>query len=269
MLFRSSISHSGAERWLSPSVTGGHAPQAALGAARQKANYSKDPSPAYGEVAQHNASLVTKGAGSSQLKRDCAPANGTGALPREPLSFPPASARFRFLFLLAPASQVPTPLLLLPSAAAPETSAGTPLDLQGGKPPHLKVKANTASLRNSARDHPAMEGLASHPPPPPKSSPQKPLRAAFLTSLTRGGLPASAAGDHRGGQTGQMGLGTQKAAAKESASLLTGDPRPLPPLKRAWDSGTQMLPDLQGGPHPYGRGRLLLSQSGAPRPTPR
>lgn len=159
----SSISHSGAERWLSPSVTGGHAPQAAKGAARQKANYSKDPSPAYGEVAQHNASLVTKGAGSSQLKRDCAPANGTGALPREPLSFPPASARFRFLFLLAPASQLPTPLLLLPSAAAPETSAGTPLDLQGGKPPHLKVKANTASLRNSARDHPAMEGLASHP----------------------------------------------------------------------------------------------------------
>ena len=85
-------------------------------------------------------------------------------MPREPLSFPPASARFRFLFLLAPASQLPTPLLLLPSAAAPETSAGTPLDLQGGKPPHLKVKANTASLRNSARDHPAMEGLASHPP---------------------------------------------------------------------------------------------------------
>ncbi len=64
----SSISHSGAERWLSPSVTGGHAPQAAKGAARQKANYSKDPSPAYGEVAQHNASL---GTGHGQQTRAC------------------------------------------------------------------------------------------------------------------------------------------------------------------------------------------------------
>ena len=129
-------------------------------------------------------------------------------------------------FLLAPAAQVPTPLLLLSSAAAPETSAGTPLDLHSGKPP--AEKANAASQSNSARKHPAKKGFTTLFLPlslsTPTSSQQKLLRAAFLTSLMCGGLPASAAGDHRGGQTGQMGLGTQKAAAKESASLLTGDP---------------------------------------------
>ena len=158
-----------------------------------------------------------------------------------------------------------------------ETSAGTPLDLRGGKPPtrrkrqtqHRKGTRHAATQPRKASQPCSLPSPPTPRPPPPASSQQKLLRAAFLTSLMRGGLPASAAGDHRGGQTGQMGLGTQKAAAKESASLLTGDPRPLPPLKRAWDSGTQMLPDLQGGPHPYGRGRLLLSQSGAPRPTPR
>ncbi len=40
--------------------TGGHAPQAAEGVIRQKANYSKDPSPAYREVAQLRTGLVTK-----------------------------------------------------------------------------------------------------------------------------------------------------------------------------------------------------------------
>ena len=171
----SSISHSGAERWLSPSVTGGHAPQAALGAARQKANYSKDPSPAYGEVAQHNASLVTKGAGSSQLKRDCAPANGTGALPREPLSFPPASARFRILFLLAPAAQVPTPLLLLSSAAAPETSAGTPLDPRTGKPPTRRKRQTQhrkGTRHANTQPRKALQ-TCSRPPPPPQLHPSK------------------------------------------------------------------------------------------------
>ena len=171
----SSISHSGAERWLSPSVTGGHAPQAAKGAARQKANYSKDLSPAYGEVAQHNASLVTKGAGSSQLKRDCAPANGTGALPREPLSFPPASARFRFLFLLAPASQLPTPLLLLPSAAAPETSAGTPLDPRTGKPPTRRKRQTQhrkGTRHANTQPRKALQ-TCSRPPPPPQLHPSK------------------------------------------------------------------------------------------------
>ena len=48
-----------------------------------------------------------------------------------------------------------------------------------------------------------------------------------------------------------MELGTQKAAAKESAALLTGGPQPLPPLQRAWDSGALSLPGLQGSPHPH------------------
>ena len=166
----SSISLSGAERWLSPSVTGGHAPQAAKGAARQKANYSKDPSPAYREVAQHKAGRVAKGAGNAQLKCDCGPANGTGALPREPLSFPPASARFRILFLLAPAAQVPTPLLLLSSAAAPETSAGTPLDLRSGKPPTSRKRETQQRKGTRHTTTQLKEGLAS---PLPSSSQQK------------------------------------------------------------------------------------------------
>lgn len=44
----------GAERAAVPLLPGGRSPQAAKGATRQKANYkSKDPSPAYREVAQH------------------------------------------------------------------------------------------------------------------------------------------------------------------------------------------------------------------------
>lgn len=42
--------------------------------------------------------------------------------------------------------------------------------------------------------------------------------------LMRCGAPAGAAEGHGGGQTGQMELGTQKAAAKGSTSLLTGVP---------------------------------------------
>ena len=108
-----------------------------------------------------------KASATLKLKWDCGPANGTGALPRVPLSFPPASARFRILFLLDPASRVPTPLLLLFSAAAPETSAGTPLDLRSGRPPPPEGKGNP----NIAKHHPAEEGLAA----PLPSSPQQKL----------------------------------------------------------------------------------------------
>ena len=155
--------------------TGGHAPQAAKGATRQKASYSKDPSPAYREVAQHKAGRVAKGAGNAQLKCDCGPANGTGALPREPLSFPPASARFRILFLLAPAAQVPTPLLLLSSAAAPETSAGTPLDPRTGKPPTRRKRQTQhrkGTRHANTQPRKALQ-TCSRPPPPPQLHPSK------------------------------------------------------------------------------------------------
>lgn len=51
-------------------LTGGHTSQAAKGATRQKANYSKDPTPAYREVAQHIADLVTQGADNALSQYD-------------------------------------------------------------------------------------------------------------------------------------------------------------------------------------------------------
>ena len=48
-----------------------------------------------------------------------------------------------------------------------------------------------------------------------------------------------------------MELGTQQAAARESASLITGDTQPPHPSQKAWDCGALLLPGLQGSPHPY------------------
>ena len=154
-------------------------------------------------------------------------------MPREPLSFPPASARFRFLFLLAPASQLPTPLLLLPSAAAPETSAGTPLDLQGGKPPHLKVKANTASLRNSARDHPAMEGLASHPPQviPAKTTSSS---VSHLTDTRRTSSQCCGGSQRRADRAN--GAGHTKSSSQRVSFPAYRGPQPLLPVQRQFFS---------------------------------
>ena len=121
-----------------------------------------------------------KASATLKLKWDCGPANGTGALPRVPLSFPPASARFRILFLLDPASRVPTPLLLLSSAAAPETSAGTPLDLRSGRPPPTRRKRESQH-----RKAPPSRGRPCSPPP--QFTPAKTALSSFshLTGARR------------------------------------------------------------------------------------
>lgn len=84
---------------------------------------------------------------------------------------------------------------------------------------------NPISQKNSALGYPDKEELAF---PFLQFIPAKLLIAAFLTSLRHCGVPASVAGDLRGGQTRQMELGTQKAAARQSASLLTADLQFLP-----------------------------------------
>lgn len=110
------------------------------------------------------------------------------------------------LFLLAPASQFPTPLLLS-SVAAPEKRGRVLLDLMSSKPTTWR-KWETQSPKGT--QHLATQTRKTLHSPSPSSSQQKLLRAAFLTSLRHCGVPASIAGDLRGGQTRQMELGTQK-----------------------------------------------------------
>ncbi len=141
--------------------TGGHAPQAAKGATRQKASYSKDPSPAYREVAQHKPGLVTQGAGSALPKHDCVPANREVLLPREPLSFPPIHR-----LPLPPLARCSLPV---PHAASFFCSSswkmkGT-IRPEEQQPLHPKKTGNPTSRQSSACNHPATEDRA--PPSTP------------------------------------------------------------------------------------------------------
>ena len=77
--------------------------------------------------------------------------------------------------LLAPAAQVPTLLLLLSSAAGPETSAGTPLDLRGGKPPTRRKRQTQhrkGTRHANTQPRKALQ-TCSRPPPPPQLHPSK------------------------------------------------------------------------------------------------
>ena len=84
--------------------TGAHVPQAAKGATRQKANYSKDPSPGYREVAQHKAGPVIQSAGKALLQHDCVPGDREMLLPRAPLLGPSAGSGSSSCSLLPPRS---------------------------------------------------------------------------------------------------------------------------------------------------------------------
>ena len=199
--------------------TGGHAPQAAKGATRQKANYSKDLSPAYREVAQHKAGLVTQGAGSALLKCNCAPANREVLLPREPLSFAPIH---RLLLPPLARSCLPVPHAASSCPAATPEKQRAPLDLRTNNPT-TQGKQETQHP-GAARHTTTQPQKPLHPPAPSQFIPSKTPRQLCSPMPMRCGAPASAAEGHRGGQTGQMELGTQTAAAKGTTSLLTGLP---------------------------------------------
>lgn len=76
----SSISHSGAKKWLSPSVQGATLPGQPKEQQSKRPTTAKDPSPGCREVAQHKASLVTQDASNTLLSYDT-------LLPREPFPF--------------------------------------------------------------------------------------------------------------------------------------------------------------------------------------
>ena len=111
----SSISHSGAERWLSPSVTGGHAPQAALGAARQRPTTAKTRALLTGRSPSTKPAGSPKAPATLNSNATAAPLTGQvlcpGSLSPSPphlhasassscLLLPPSSPRRFFFFLL-------------------------------------------------------------------------------------------------------------------------------------------------------------------------